>query len=149
MKLQMETHNFKQKLESIVENTSPHYLQETVYWSNSDLYPGYSSVPSGTKAKFYLNQGKENDTLDRVEGYHDPLAFTVNAAVYKNGIVSSKVWKCKFRVFDLTRLSFLTRDGSSKQSQNYTEFEVWTQDDQSSKTQKFQKKVLNKIENLD
>lgn len=149
VKLQVETHEFKQKLESIVENTSPHYLQETTYWSNSDLYPGYSSVPSGTKAKFHLNQGKENGTLGTVKSYHDPLAFTVNAAVYRNGIVSSKTWKCKFRVFDLTRLSFLTRDGASKQSQNFTEFEVWTQDGQSSRTQKFQKKVLNKIENLE
>lgn len=58
VKLKMETHEFKQKLESIVENTSPHYLQETMYWSNSDLYPRYSSIPDGTKAKFYLDQGK-------------------------------------------------------------------------------------------
>lgn len=149
VKLKMETHEFKQKLESIVENTSPHYLQETMYWSNSDLYPGYSSIPDGTKAKFYLDQGKDKGTLDKVKNYHDPLAFTVNAAVYNNGIISSKAWKCKFRVWDLTRLSFLTRDGSTKQSQNYTEFEVWTQDGQSSKTQKFQKKVLSKIENLE
>lgn len=149
VKLQMETHKFKQKIESIVENTSPHYLQDTVYWSNSDLYPGYSSVPDGVKAKFYLNQAKDNGNLDRVKSYHDPLAFTVNAAVYKNGIVSSKAWKCKFRVWDLTRLSFLTREGSSKQKQNYNEFEVWTQDNQSSKTQSFQKKVLDKIENLE
>ena len=149
VKLQMEIHHFKQKLEEIVDSTSPHYLQDTMYWSNSDLSPDYSSVPSGTKAKFHLTQGNENGTLDSVHSYHDPLAFTVNAAVYRNGIIKSKSWKCKFRVFDTTRLSFLTREGSSKQSQNYTEFEVWTQDGKSSKTTKFQKKVLDKIENLE
>jgi hypothetical protein len=55
VKLQMETHKFKEKLENIIENTSPHYLQDTVYWSNSDLYLSYCSVPDGMKAKFYLN----------------------------------------------------------------------------------------------
>lgn len=148
VKLQMEIHELKKNLETIVENTSPHYLQETRYWSNSTFSTECDDIPSGTKAQFYVQQGETNDTLEQVRQYHEPLAFTVNAAVYKNGFVSSKCWKCKFYVFDLTRLSFLTRNGSSKQSQNYTEFEVWTQDGQSTKTQKFQKKVLDRITSL-
>lgn len=145
----MEIHELKQNLETIVKNTSPHYLQETTYWSNSKFSAECDDVPLETKAKFYVNQGQTNNTLEQVKKYHEPLAFTVNAAVYKNGLVSSKSWKCKFHVFDLTHLSFLTRKGSSKQSQNYTEFEVWTQDGQSNKTQKFQKEVLDKVAGLE
>ena len=80
LRLQMETHELKQKIEDIVDSTSPLYLQDTVYWSNSDLSPDYKSVPKGTKAKFHLQQGEDNGTLDQVHSYHDPLAFTVNAA---------------------------------------------------------------------
>jgi hypothetical protein len=145
----MDLHELKGKIEGFVESTSPLYLQDTMYWSNSDLTPDYSSVPDSTKAKFYLKQGKENGTLDKVHSYHDPLAFTVNAASYKNGIIKSKKWYCKFRVWDLTRLSFLTREGSSKQTQNYTEYGVWTEDGKSSKTSGFQKKVMDKVESLE
>lgn len=148
-KLQMDLHELKSKIEGFVESTSPLYLQETMYWSNSDLTPGYSSVPNSTKAKFYLKQGKENGTLDQVHSYHDPLAFTVNAASYKNGIVSSKKWSCKFRAWDLTRLSFLTREGSSQQTQNYTEYGVWTEDGKSSKTNRFQEKIMDQVASLE
>lgn len=114
IKVAMELDTLQSKAMQIHEKHTINY-QGCHFWDNKDVSPENSNIPSETKTKFHLKQAKDNETLEKVESYHEPLAFTSNSD------------KIKLRCWDIGKISFLSRDGSSVEARDHNEFEVWIQ----------------------
>jgi hypothetical protein len=83
------------------------------YWDNSDLYPNYESIPSETKTQFVLKQAQNNNTLEQIQEHFEPLVFTSNS-----GSIKLRVWK-------LSEIKSIAKNGSADGSARTKEFEVW------------------------
>ena len=91
--------------------------QGIFYWDNSDLYPNYGSIPNETKTQFILKQARNNDTLEQIQDHFEPLAFTSNSK------------SIKLRVWKLSEIKTIAKNGSATGSSRSKEFEVWISSD--------------------
>ena len=141
IRAQLELNEMMRNVKEFVKSYSGLRVTGSMYWENENLRPNYSSIISGTQTKFYLKQAKNNDSLSNIQTYNGPLAITVNAK-YK-GLRGKKH---KFRVWNLSKISFLSKNGSAAEARNFTEYEMWSKHSRSTGASEH---VLNKFKSLD
>lgn len=103
---------FQNKAREIHSEEATHH-EGIFYWDNTELYPNYGSIPNETKTQFVLNQAQNNDTLEQIQEHFEPLAFTSNS-----GSIKLRVWK-------LSEIKSIAKNGSADGSARIKKFEVW------------------------
>jgi len=120
--------DFRSAMEEAMEETSgmtykKHNDNKVWHWDNENLYPSYEYIGSRQRTKERLKNAKDNDTLDQIQQFEEPLAVGVTAIDSKFG--RHDRWLTRY-AFDFTRIKQLSKSGSTRRISNYREYETWS-----------------------
>lgn len=111
-------------------------------WDNENLKPGYKHVSSRQRVYNHLKTAKDNNRLERVHEYSEPLACGVKAT---GGMVRSH--HLLVEAYDLSLINLLCKGENTRVTSNYKEIELWTWFCKKSHIKDYKSECLDRIEN--